>query len=207
MLCVFLLKHNRINPTFYFIFTFKHVKHCSSRFKISWNLAQEIFRSVQCLEWLLDKPSYLDFSSTKKRPWLEAKPLSSSIKAKKAYSYVTTVFAVFMAWQFSAGRIHVTVLTESCLITWQAFRNLLKQAFKIILPASAPVAWHSHLVFFFARWTRNLNVTDVIVSAMGRWHQNPATDDHALKVADNIPCTHRTISDRSWSERVAQPLE
>lgn len=63
-----------------------------------------------------------------------------SIKANNAYSYVSAVFSVFMACQFSAGRIHVTVFTESCLITGQAFRSFLKETFKIVLPVSAPVA-------------------------------------------------------------------
>lgn len=148
-LSLFLLKHNHITSTFYFIFTFKHTKRCSFRLKIILYLAWEIFRFAQCLEWLLDQPRYLStvlIFQRKSRHGLKLKrcPLYS-IKAKKAYSYVPSVYPVFMTWQFSAERIHVTVLTESCLITWQAFRNLLNPTFKIILPLSAPVAW-PHLV-------------------------------------------------------------
>jgi hypothetical protein len=148
-LSLFLLKHNHITSTFYFIFTFKHTKRCSFRLKISWYLAWEIFRFAQCSEWLLDQPSYFStvlFLQRKSRRGLKLKrcPLYS-IKAKKAYSYVSTVFPVFMAWQFSTGRIHVTVLTESCPITWKVFGNLLNQTFKIILPVSAPMAW-PHLI-------------------------------------------------------------
>jgi len=147
-LSLFLFKHNRITSTFYFIFTFKHTKRCSLRLKISC-LAWKLFRFAQCLEWLLGQRSYLStviFFQRKSRRGLKLKRCPvHSIKAKNAYSYVSTVFPVFMAWQFSAGRIYVTVRTESCLITWRAFRNLLNQTFKIILPVSAPVVL-PHLV-------------------------------------------------------------
>jgi hypothetical protein len=128
-LSLFLLKHNHITSTSCFIFTFKYTKCRSFWLKISWYLGWEILRFAQCLEWLLDQPSSYStqlFLQRKSRRGLKLNrcPLYS-IKAKNAYSYASTVFPVFMAWQFSARRIHFTVLTESCLITWQTFRNLL----------------------------------------------------------------------------------
>jgi len=66
--------------------------------KISWYVAWEIFRFAQCLEWLLDQPSYLStvmFLQRKSRRGLKLNRCPVySIKAKNAYSYVSTFFCL-----------------------------------------------------------------------------------------------------------------
>ena len=141
---MFLPKHNHITSTFYFICTFKRTKRCSFRLKIIWYVVWAIFRFAQCLEWLLNQPSYLStmmFLQRKSRRGLKLNrcPLYS-IKVKNAYSYVSVFFLSSWRDNSAQGEFMLPFFTESCLITGQAFRSFLKQTFKIILPISAPVA-------------------------------------------------------------------